>query len=132
MAIDLPGFGHSQRREELLSPRAMAEFVIRAADAFALDHPHLVGPGTGTAAALFAAAAYPDRLRSLVVGSGAAEVRSSWAGGSGTGSRLPAWRSSAVRTRGSPPGITDPMSSAQPTARPEYSSVYRGGSGLCG
>ena len=74
VAIDLPGFGHSQRRDALLSPRAMAEFVIRAADVFALDHPHLVGPGTGTAAALFAAAAYPDRLRSLVVGSSAAAV----------------------------------------------------------
>jgi pimeloyl-ACP methyl ester carboxylesterase len=74
VAIDLPGFGHSQRRDLLLSPRAMAEFVIRAADAFALDHPHLVGPGTGTAAALFATAVYPDRLRSLVVGSGAAAV----------------------------------------------------------
>jgi pimeloyl-ACP methyl ester carboxylesterase len=74
VAIDLPGFGHSQRDDALLSPRAMAEFVIRAADAFALDHPHLVGPGTGTAAALFAAAVYPDRLRSLVVGSGAAAV----------------------------------------------------------
>jgi pimeloyl-ACP methyl ester carboxylesterase len=74
VAIDLPGFGHSQRHDALLSPRAMAEFVIRAADAFALDQPHLVGPGTGTAAALFAAAVYPDRLRSLVVGSGAAAV----------------------------------------------------------
>jgi len=74
VAIDLPGFGHSQRRDALLTPRAMAEFVIRAADAFALDHPHLVGPGTGTAAVLFAAAVYPDRLRSLVVGSGAAAV----------------------------------------------------------
>ena len=74
VAIDLPGFGHSQRQDALLSPRAMAEFVIRAAGAFGLDHPHLVGPGTGTAAALFAAAAYPERLRSLVVGSGAAAV----------------------------------------------------------
>ena len=74
VAIDLPGFGHSQRHDALLSPRAMAEFVIHAADAFALDQPHLVGPGTGTAAALFAAAFYPDRLRSLVVGSGAAAV----------------------------------------------------------
>jgi pimeloyl-ACP methyl ester carboxylesterase len=74
VAIDLPGFGHSQRSDALGSPRAMAEFVIRAADAFALDHPHLVGPGTGTAAALFAAAVYPDRLRSLIVGSGAAAV----------------------------------------------------------
>jgi pimeloyl-ACP methyl ester carboxylesterase len=74
VAIDLPGFGRSQRRDELLSPRAMAEFIIRAADAFGLDHPHLVGPDIGTAAALFAAAQYPGRLRSLVVGSGGAAV----------------------------------------------------------
>jgi pimeloyl-ACP methyl ester carboxylesterase len=47
----------------------MSEFVIRAADAFGLEHPHLIGPGTGSAAALFAAARYPGRLRSLVVGS---------------------------------------------------------------
>ena len=74
MAIDLPGFGHSQRRDALLSPRAMGEFLIRAADAFELDHPHVVGPDVGTAAALFAAALYPGRLRSLVVGSGGAAV----------------------------------------------------------
>jgi pimeloyl-ACP methyl ester carboxylesterase len=74
VAIDLPGFGHSQRSDALLSPRAMAEFVLRAADAFELDRPHLLGPGTGTAAALFAAARDPGRLRSLVVGSGAAAV----------------------------------------------------------
>jgi pimeloyl-ACP methyl ester carboxylesterase len=74
VAIDLPGFGRSQRRDELLSPRAMGEFIIRAADAFGLDHPHVVGPDIGTAAALFAAAQYPRRLRSLVVGSGGAAV----------------------------------------------------------
>ncbi len=74
VAIDLPGFGHSQRSDALMSPRAMAEFVLRVADAFELDHPHLVSPGTGTAAALFAAARDPGRLASLVVGSGAAAV----------------------------------------------------------
>jgi pimeloyl-ACP methyl ester carboxylesterase len=74
VAIDLPGFGHSQHSDALSSPRAMAEFVLRAADAFGLDHPHLLGPGTGTASALFAAAREPGRLRSLVVGSGAAAV----------------------------------------------------------
>ena len=74
VAIDLPGFGHSQRCDGLPSPRAMSEFLIRAADAFGLEHPHVIGPGTGTAAALFAAARYPARLRSLVVGSGAAAV----------------------------------------------------------
>ena len=70
VAIDLPGFGHSQRGDSLLSPRAMGEFIIRAADAFELEEPHVVGPDIGTAAALFAAALYPGRLRSLVVGSG--------------------------------------------------------------
>jgi pimeloyl-ACP methyl ester carboxylesterase len=75
VAIDLPGFGHSQRDDELMSPRAMSEFIIAAADAFGLEHPHLVAPGTGTPAALFAARRRPGWLRSLVVGSGAAAVR---------------------------------------------------------
>lgn len=70
VAIDLPGFGHSQRRDALLSPRAMGEFVIRVADAFGLDNPHVIGPDVGTGASLFAAAKHPGRLRSLVVGSG--------------------------------------------------------------
>jgi pimeloyl-ACP methyl ester carboxylesterase len=70
VAVDLPGFGHSQRRDALLSPRAMGEFVIRIADAFGLEHPHVVGPDVDTGASLFAAALHPGRLRSLVVGSG--------------------------------------------------------------
>jgi pimeloyl-ACP methyl ester carboxylesterase len=74
VALDLPGFGHSQGSDSLLSPSAMGEFIIAAADAFGLKHPHVVAPGTGTAAALFAAARHPGRLRSLVVGSGAAAV----------------------------------------------------------
>jgi pimeloyl-ACP methyl ester carboxylesterase len=72
VAIDLPGFGHSQRRDALLSPRAMGAFVIRVADAFGLENPHVVGPDIGTGASLFAAALHPGRLRSLVVGSGGA------------------------------------------------------------
>ena len=69
VAIDLPGFGHSQRRDDLLTPRAMGEFGIRLADAFGLAHPHLVGPGIGSCASLFAAAESPGRFRSLTVGS---------------------------------------------------------------
>jgi len=72
VAVDLPGFGHSERREALLSPRAMGAFVLRLADAFGLEQPHAVGPDIGTGALLFAAALYPGRLRSLVVGSGGA------------------------------------------------------------
>jgi pimeloyl-ACP methyl ester carboxylesterase len=70
VAVDLPGFGRSQRRDALLSPRAMGAFLIRIADAFGLETPHVIGPDVGTAASLFAAALYPGRLRSLVVGSG--------------------------------------------------------------
>ena len=72
VAVDLPGFGHSERRDALMSPRAMGEFVVRLADAFGLEQPHVVGPDVGTGASLFAAALYPGRLRSLVVGSGGA------------------------------------------------------------
>jgi len=74
VALDLPGFGHSQRSEPLLSPSAMGEFIIAAADAFGLSHPHVVAPSIGTPAALFAAARHPGRLRSMVVGSSAAAV----------------------------------------------------------
>ena len=70
VAIDLPGFGGSQRDDALMSPRAMGEFVIRVADTFGLENPHVVGPDVGTGASLFAAALHPGRLRSLVVGSG--------------------------------------------------------------
>jgi pimeloyl-ACP methyl ester carboxylesterase len=74
VAIDLPGFGHSQRDDLLLSPRAMGEFVLHAADAFGLARPHVIGPDIGTAASLFAAAVDQGRLRSLVVGSGGTAV----------------------------------------------------------
>ena len=74
VAVDLPGFGHSQRSDALLSPRAMGEFVARLSDAFGLEHPHVVGPDVGTGASLFAAALHPGRFRSLVVGSGGAAV----------------------------------------------------------
>jgi pimeloyl-ACP methyl ester carboxylesterase len=74
VAIDLPGFGQSERRDSLMSPKAMGEFVARVADAFGLEQPHVVGPDVGTAASLFAAALYPDRFRSLVVGTGGTAV----------------------------------------------------------
>jgi pimeloyl-ACP methyl ester carboxylesterase len=74
VAIDLPGFGRSERRNELMSPRAMGEFLVRVADAFGLESPHIVGPDVGTAASLFAAALHPGRWRSLVVGTGATAV----------------------------------------------------------
>ncbi len=74
VAVDLPGFGRSELGDTLMSPRAMGEFILRAANAFGLKHPHIGGPDVGTAVALFAAAAHPGRFLSLVVGTGGTAV----------------------------------------------------------
>jgi pimeloyl-ACP methyl ester carboxylesterase len=72
VAIDLPGFGQSERRAELQSPRAMGGFLLRLIDEWGLGHPHVVGPDVGTGAVLFAAAEDVDQFPSAVVGSGGA------------------------------------------------------------
>jgi pimeloyl-ACP methyl ester carboxylesterase len=72
VAIDLPGFGQSEGRAELQSPRAMGGFLLRLIDEWGLGHPHVVGPDVGTGAVLFAAAEDVDQLPSAVVGSGGA------------------------------------------------------------
>src|ERR1700744_4527893 len=74
VAIDLPGFGGSERRDDLLSPRAMGGFVARIIAEAQLDRPHIVAPDVGTSAALFAAAQHPERIASVIVGSDAAAV----------------------------------------------------------
>src|SRR6266403_765100 len=74
VAIDLPGFGHSERRDELLTSSAMGEFVAHLVDAFGLKRPHAVGPDIGTSALLITAAKHPGLLRSIVVGNGTAAV----------------------------------------------------------
>ena len=50
----------------------MAEFVVKAIDAFELQNPHTLGPDNGTSTLLFAAASQPGRLRSIVIGGGTA------------------------------------------------------------
>ncbi len=74
VAIDLPGFGQSERRAELMSPRAMGGFLVRLVDEWELGSPHLVGPDVGTGAVLFALSETRDRFPSAVVGSGGAAV----------------------------------------------------------
>jgi pimeloyl-ACP methyl ester carboxylesterase len=73
-AIDLPGFGASERRDDLLSPRTMGDFLARVIDETDLGTPYLVAPDVGTSAALFAAAAHPERIAGLVIGTGGAAV----------------------------------------------------------
>jgi pimeloyl-ACP methyl ester carboxylesterase len=73
-AVDLPGFGASERRADLLTPRTMGEFLAGLIAEADLGRPHIVGPDVGTSAALFAAAGHPDRIASLVIGTGGAAV----------------------------------------------------------
>src|SRR5882724_12790774 len=71
VAIDLPGFGHSDGRPELIAPDASGVFLAGLIDEWGLGAPHVVGPDVGTAAALFLAARAPERVTSLTVGGGA-------------------------------------------------------------
>jgi pimeloyl-ACP methyl ester carboxylesterase len=74
LAIDLPGFGGSERRDDLLSPRAMGGFLAGLIADAELGRPHIVAPDVGTSAALFAAAEHPERIASVIVGTGGAAV----------------------------------------------------------
>src|SRR6478672_7156560 len=71
VAIDLPGFGHSDGRPELIAPDASGAFLARLIGEWGLGAPHIVGPDVGTAAALFLAAKAPQRVTSLTIGGGA-------------------------------------------------------------
>ena len=71
LAIDLPGFGHSEGRVDLFSPQAMGRFLVRLIDEWELGAPHVLGPDVGGPAALFAAAESPSSLASMVIGNGA-------------------------------------------------------------
>jgi pimeloyl-ACP methyl ester carboxylesterase len=73
-AVDLPGFGASERRADFLSPRAMGGFLAQLIAEADLGRPHIVAPDVGTSAALFAAAAHPEHIASVIVGTGGAAV----------------------------------------------------------
>jgi pimeloyl-ACP methyl ester carboxylesterase len=72
IAVDLPGFGQSEGRKDLMAPRAMGEFVVQIADRLGLERPHALGPDVGTGALLFAAAMHPEAFQTVIVGGGAA------------------------------------------------------------
>ena len=71
VAIDMPGFGHSAGRPDLIAPDASGAFLTRLIDEWGLGAPHVLVPDVGTAAALFLAANAPERVTSLTVGGGA-------------------------------------------------------------
>ncbi|NUK36380.1 alpha/beta hydrolase [Streptomyces lunaelactis] len=72
VAVDLPGFGHSEGRTELFTPSAMGDFLYALIGEWGLGTPHVLGPDVGTGAALFLAARHPASVASVIVGSGGA------------------------------------------------------------
>jgi pimeloyl-ACP methyl ester carboxylesterase len=52
----------------------MGEFLARLIAEADLGSPHIVAPDVGTSAALFTAAAHPDRIAGVIVGTGGAAV----------------------------------------------------------
>ena len=61
-AIDLPGFGASERRDDLLVSASDGRVPGPAHRRGRSRPPHIVAPDVGTSAALFAAAAHPERI----------------------------------------------------------------------
>src|SRR5882757_5236821 len=54
--VDLPGFGLSQSRPNVMAPEAMGLFFIKLLKYFDINRTHVVAPDVGTLAILFAAA----------------------------------------------------------------------------
>jgi len=74
VAIDLPGYGQSERQFELYSTVAMGGFLAQLVKEWDLGPVHFVAPDVGTPATLWAAARNPELVRSLVIGGGAMAV----------------------------------------------------------
>jgi pimeloyl-ACP methyl ester carboxylesterase len=66
-AIDLPGFGRSDRAAREYSPEFYAQAIIEASDALGLDSVHLLALSTTSEFAARAALAAPGRIASLVL-----------------------------------------------------------------
>jgi pimeloyl-ACP methyl ester carboxylesterase len=74
IAIDLPGFGRSESRPDVMSPRAMGAFLIKVAAHLNLTRLRGVGPDVGALAFLFAAVDDPGLFESVAVGGAATRV----------------------------------------------------------
>lgn len=74
IAIDIPGFGLSESRPDVMSPKAIGAFLITLARYLKIDRLYGVGPDVGALAFLFAAADQPQLFAGLAVGGAATRV----------------------------------------------------------
>ena len=71
LLVDLPGFGLSQSRFDVMSPEAMGDFIIKLFNHFGIRRTHAIALDVGTPAILFTASKQPELFESLVIGGGA-------------------------------------------------------------
>ena len=71
LLVDLPGFGHSQSRPDVMAPEAMGNFLIKLLKHFGISRTHSVSPDVGTPVVLVAASKQQDLFESLVIGGAA-------------------------------------------------------------
>jgi pimeloyl-ACP methyl ester carboxylesterase len=71
LLVDLPGFGLSQSRFDVMSPEAMGDFIVKLFKHFRISRTHAVALDVGTPAILFTASKQPELFESLVIGGGA-------------------------------------------------------------
>jgi len=71
LAVDLPGFGLSQSRPNIMAPEAMSDFLIKLLQHFNIRRTHAIAPDIGTPVVLFAASKQQDLFESLVIGGAA-------------------------------------------------------------
>jgi pimeloyl-ACP methyl ester carboxylesterase len=69
--VDLPGFGLSKSRSDVMAPEAMGDFLIKLLKHFGISRTHVVAPDVGTPAVLFADSKHQELFESLVIGSAA-------------------------------------------------------------
>ena len=92
IAVDLPGYGLSDSRPEVMSPAAMGDFIVPLMRHFGLKRAHVVALDVGTLAFLFVASARPDLFEASL----SVEVRCAW------GSRQASLRTSSTQ----PPAVS--------------------------
>ncbi len=71
LLVDLPGFGLSQSRFDVMSPEAMGDFIIKLLNYFGIRRTHAMALDVGTPAILFTASKLPELFESLIIGGGA-------------------------------------------------------------
>lgn len=71
LLVDLPGFGLSESRFDIMAPEAMGDFIIQLLQYFGINRTHGVAPDVGTPAILFTATKKPELFESLVLGGAA-------------------------------------------------------------